>query len=70
MLGDDAMRLYLDNCCYNRSYGDHPQLTIFLETQAKLRIQKVIKNGVQNLLRQTVRKLRPLLSCRLCEHGK
>ena len=38
------MRVYLDNCCYNRPYDDQSQLTISLETQAKLQIQKMIKN--------------------------
>jgi predicted nucleic acid-binding protein len=36
------MRIYLDNCCYNRPYDDQQQLRIFLETQAKLHIQQLI----------------------------
>lgn len=39
------MRLYLDNCCYNRPYDDQAQLIISLETQAKLYVQKLIRNG-------------------------
>ena len=38
------MRIYLDNCCYNRPFDDQGQVRIFLETQAKLHIQGQIKN--------------------------
>lgn len=38
------MRIYLDNCCYNRPYDDQSQIRIHLETQAKLYIQDLIKN--------------------------
>ena len=41
----DCMRVYLDNCCYNRPYDDQTQLRISLECQAKLNIQTRIKNG-------------------------
>ena len=37
------MRVYLDNCCYNRPYDDQTSTTISLETQAKLKIQELIK---------------------------
>ncbi len=39
------MRVYLDNCCYNRPYDDQSYLRISLECQAKLSIQASIKNG-------------------------
>ena len=39
------MKVYLDNCCYNRPYDDQSQLRISLETQAKLQIQSTIKEG-------------------------
>lgn len=39
------MRIYLDNCCYNRPYDDQSQFRIHLETQAKLYIQELIKQG-------------------------
>lgn len=39
------MRVYLDNCCYNRPYDDQDQLRIYLETQAKLEIQSEIRHG-------------------------
>ena len=34
------LKVYLDNCCYNRPYDDQTQLKISLQTQAKLQIQK------------------------------
>ena len=39
------MRIYLDNCCYNRPYDDQSQIRISLETQAKLFIQKQVESG-------------------------
>jgi len=36
------LKIYLDNCCYNRPYDDQRQMRIFLETQAKLYIQQLI----------------------------
>ena len=38
------MRVYLDNCCYNRPYDDQTQTRISLEAQAKLQIQNMIRN--------------------------
>ena len=37
------LRIYLDNCCFNRPYDDQSQLRISLETQAKLHIQGLIE---------------------------
>lgn len=37
------MRIYLDNCSYNRPYDDQSQIRIHLETQAKLHIQDMIR---------------------------
>lgn len=34
----------MDNCCYNRPYDNQKQLRISLETQAKLRVQEMIKD--------------------------
>lgn len=39
------MRVYLDNCSYNRPYDDQSQMRIHLETQAKLHIQDMIRKG-------------------------
>ncbi len=37
-----SVRVYLDNCCFNRPYDDQSQIKINLEAQAKLFIQKLI----------------------------
>lgn len=39
------MRVYLDNCCFNRPFDDQTSLTIRLETEAKLQIQDNIRVG-------------------------
>ncbi len=44
------MKIYLDNCCYNRPYDDQTQISIRLETQAKLQVQAKIKIGVLDLV--------------------
>ena len=35
------MRVYLDNCCYNRPFDEQDQLSVRLETEAKLYIQRL-----------------------------
>jgi hypothetical protein len=37
------MRLYLDNCCFNRPFDDQTQRKIALESEAKLYVQDEIK---------------------------
>lgn len=39
------MRVYLDNCCFNRPFDDQSSLTIRLETEAKLDIQEKVRAG-------------------------
>jgi predicted nucleic acid-binding protein len=39
------MKVYLDNCSYNRPFDDQSQIRIYLETQAKLYIQRLIRDG-------------------------
>lgn len=39
------MRIYLDNCAFNRPYDDLSRLSINLEAQAKLQIQYWIRDG-------------------------
>ena len=41
--------IYLDNCCFNRPYDVQNLISIFLETQAKLSIQEMIRYGKINL---------------------
>ncbi|MEZ5536409.1 MAG: PIN domain protein [Thiolinea sp.] len=44
------MKIYLDNCCFNRPYDDQLQLRIRLETEAKLQIQSDIRAGNHELV--------------------
>ena len=44
------MRIYLDNCCFNRPFDDQAQLRIRLESEAKLRIQEDIRSGIYQLI--------------------
>lgn len=39
------MKVYLDNCCFNRPFDDQTQIRIRLESEAKLRIQEEIRSG-------------------------
>ena len=39
------MKIYMDNCCYNRPYDDQTHIRIYLETEAKLHIQDMVKRG-------------------------
>ena len=36
------MRVYLDNCCFNRPFDEQNNIQIKLETEAKLHIQRLI----------------------------
>jgi len=44
------MKIYLDNCCFNRPFDNQDSLSIKLETQAKLFIQECIKNNKFDLI--------------------
>jgi len=44
------MRIYLDNCCFNRPYDDQNQFKIKIESEAKLIIQEKIKNKELDLI--------------------
>src|SRR3954452_16121744 len=39
------MRIYMDNCCFNRPFDSQTQVRIRLETEAKLRIQERVVAG-------------------------
>lgn len=39
-----VMKIYLDNCCYNRPFDDQSQIRIRIETEAKLKIQEEIRS--------------------------
>ena len=42
---NNTLKIYLDNCCYNRPYDDQSQIRISLEAQAKIYIQTMIETG-------------------------
>ena len=44
------MKIYLDNCCFNRPFDDQSQLRILLESEAKLRIQENIRSSTFELV--------------------
>ena len=44
------IKLYLDNCCFNRPFDDQSQIRIRLETEAKLKIQEEIRSGKFHLV--------------------
>ncbi len=44
------MRIYLDMCCYNRPYDPQEQLTVAMETQCKLMIQRFVEEGKYDLV--------------------
>lgn len=43
------MKVYLDNCCFNRPFDDQSQTRIRLEAEAKLCIQEHVRNGTLEL---------------------
>lgn len=44
------MKIYLDNCSFNRPFDDQKNIRIKIETEAKLHIQEQIKNGLLILI--------------------
>ena len=44
------MRVYLDNCMFNRPFDNQTQIRIRLESEAKLYIQNKIKNNIVELI--------------------
>jgi hypothetical protein len=40
------LRVYLDNCSFNRPFDDQMQLKVILETEAKQFIQRQILTGI------------------------
>ena len=44
------LKIYLDNCCYNRPFDEQINELILLETEAKLIIQNNIKKGVYSFI--------------------
>jgi predicted nucleic acid-binding protein len=44
------MKVYLDNCCFNRPYDDQSNARIMLEAEGKLKIQEEIRGGTYRLV--------------------
>ncbi len=44
------IKIYLDNCCFNRPYDDQSFIKIKIETEAKIFIQTQIKEGRFHLI--------------------
>jgi predicted nucleic acid-binding protein len=44
------MKVYLDNCCFNRPFDDQSGIVVNLETKSKLVIQGMIKNDKLELV--------------------
>lgn len=44
-MSEKGLKVYLDNCCYNRPFDDQSQLIINLESMAKLYIQSQVLLG-------------------------
>ena len=39
------VKIYVDNCCFNRPFDDQSQLGVRLEAEAKLKIQEDVRSG-------------------------
>jgi predicted nucleic acid-binding protein len=48
------MRVYFDNCCYNRPFDEQFDIKVRLETEAKLYIQELIKENRLELVWSSV----------------
>lgn len=48
------LKVYLDNCCYGRPFDNQSDAEIFIETQAKMSIQSLIKYKLIELVYSTV----------------
>jgi len=42
--------VYLDNCCFNRPFDDQVSLVVRLETEAKLHVQELVRQGMIDLI--------------------
>ena len=49
-MNKEKIKIYLDNCCYNRPFDEQNQYLIQLETEAKLIIQNKIKQELYLLV--------------------
>jgi predicted nucleic acid-binding protein len=49
-MSEKKVRIYLDNCCFNRPYDDQNDIKIKVESISKLYIQEQIKNNKIDLI--------------------
>ena len=49
-MDERKLKIYLDNCCYNRPFDEQSQDLIRLETEAKLVVQNRVKQGLYSLV--------------------
>jgi len=47
-----ALKVYLDNCCFNRPFDNQNQVRIRIETEAKLFIQIVNPVNMINIIEE------------------
>ena len=52
------IKIYLDNCCYNRPYDEQTQPKVVIETLAKLYIQELVLNHKLDLVWSYILKYR------------
>ena len=52
MCYNTLMRIYLDNCCYNRPFDEQTQLRVRLETITKLAVQLLMATRVVDMYGQ------------------
>jgi len=48
--GAELIRVYLDNCCFNRPYDEQILIKVRLETQSKMNIQQWVLDGKLELV--------------------
>lgn len=57
MEGQTKMKLYLDNCCYNRPFDDQTQERIHLESEAILTILQRGQAGIYSIIGSNILEL-------------
>ena len=62
------MKIYLDNCCYNRPFDDLSHAKVNQEAAAKLFVQSLIKDGVVQLC-YSYMSIAEILDCKI-EYNK
>jgi len=50
----NKLKIYIDNCCYNRPFDNQNDTVIYRETQAKLEIQSLVKYKMFDLIYSSI----------------